>query len=174
MNDAVGLPQLPIEIQQAIKSWSVCTFRDFAKELGEFLPNLGTEIFPELKEFQYFCKNHTFRSFNFQDLIYRWYIYLDLLIIIYSDTIYVNEQFLTLDTYQPCWPQCPSGDTSFIWSLSDHRRSGYAKHHSETSGANFSPNYWKHDLSHGSGINWMQWRGVSEDAQVEGVCRQWR
>jgi len=68
MNDAVGLPDVS-SFQRSLRSFSIQTFRERAKQLKDLIPFFGIETFEDLKELQYFSKNHTFHNFNVDMLV---------------------------------------------------------------------------------------------------------
>ncbi|ODN03610.1 Lysosome membrane protein 2 [Orchesella cincta] len=68
MNDAAGVPNI-LNFQRSLRSLSIQTFREMAKQLKDLIPLFGIETYEDLKELQYFSKNHTFRNFNLDMLI---------------------------------------------------------------------------------------------------------
>jgi len=70
INDTAGT--VPIisspTIENSLRSLLVQTFRPASKEVKDALPLIGIDAYENIKEFQYFNKNHTFCDFNI-DLI---------------------------------------------------------------------------------------------------------
>jgi hypothetical protein len=80
MSDAQGIPNInTLRVQNALSSLSIQTFRDQTRDMKEVIPMFGLEKFSDLKEFQYFIKNLSFRNFNF-----------DLLTESFSNLTYLN------------------------------------------------------------------------------------
>ncbi|CAL8102955.1 unnamed protein product [Orchesella dallaii] len=92
MNDAAGVPNI-LNFQRSLRSLSVQTFREMAKQLKDLIPLFGIECYEDLKELQYFSKNHTFRNFN-----------LDLLIESFSNLTHLNlvDHNSRLETRHSC------------------------------------------------------------------------